>query len=422
MDRMVDLLLQHLPLRPSSLDVLTVAGFDRVAEVHDSYRTGGVVILAAELGVSTEEAHSIYSEVINVSSALPSSFPSYIDLHVRTCHNQQQRSHGACATAAELLQMQQRHGISQRCIITFCRALDEILSGGIALGELTEIAGAPGTGKTALATQLAVNAALPNCFGGVAGSTVYIDTEGSFSPERCHCLASHLISHIHAGLKRRQTASTLSHSDSSKADASIGWNVTAEDILANIYVFRAHDVSDLIALLSGALPDLVDRLSSTDNGSSPVRLVVIDSLAFPYRASDGTDFVARTRQLTNTAAQLNQLASKYQLAVVTINQMTTKFSPTLAMENDPSSNNANGGSNSSVPAATLVPALGESWAHAVTTRLILSQGQQQTAPIHRQCTLAKSPRFPTASATFVIVQAGIRGAEYASAKKPRTAN
>ena len=67
-------------------------------------------------------------------------------------------------------------GGSAQKLITFCRSIDSLMGGGIALGEVTEIAGSPGTGKTQLAMQLSVDARLPVTFGGVAGETCFIDT------------------------------------------------------------------------------------------------------------------------------------------------------------------------------------------------------------------------------------------------------
>ena len=69
-------------------------------------------------------------------------------------------------------------------IITFCKPLDSILGGGIPLGEVTEICGVPGVGKTQLCMQLAADCWIPKRFTGVDGSVIYIDTEGSFMIER----------------------------------------------------------------------------------------------------------------------------------------------------------------------------------------------------------------------------------------------
>lgn len=49
---------------------------------------------------------------------------------------------------------------------------------------MTEFCGAPGIGKTQLAIQLCVNCQIPVWADGTAGHAIYIDTEGSFVPER----------------------------------------------------------------------------------------------------------------------------------------------------------------------------------------------------------------------------------------------
>lgn len=64
-------------------------------------------------------------------------------------------------------------------IVTFCRDLDNILGGGVQTGTMTEVCGEPGTGKTQLAMQLAVDCQVPRSFGGAGGEAIYIDTEGS---------------------------------------------------------------------------------------------------------------------------------------------------------------------------------------------------------------------------------------------------
>lgn len=55
--------------------------------------------------------------------------------------------HGvAPVTALELLQKEEEF----RSIVTFCSQLDEALGGGVPVGKVTEICGAPGVGKTQL--------------------------------------------------------------------------------------------------------------------------------------------------------------------------------------------------------------------------------------------------------------------------------
>ena len=51
-----------------------------------------------------------------------------------------------------------------------------------------------------------------------------------------------------------------------------------------------------------------------------------------------------------------------------------------------------------------MPALGESWAHACTNRIILHwEGDQRLAHLY------KSPRLPTGTATYDVTADGVRG-------------
>ncbi|MEM0226527.1 MAG: DNA repair and recombination protein RadA, partial [Thermofilaceae archaeon] len=66
---------------------------------------------------------------------------------------------------------------------TGCRCLDSLL-GGIEPPLVLEVAGPPASGKTQLCHQLAVMVQLPRERGGLSGRALYIDTEGTFRPER----------------------------------------------------------------------------------------------------------------------------------------------------------------------------------------------------------------------------------------------
>ncbi|KAJ3430962.1 DNA repair protein rad51 [Anaeramoeba flamelloides] len=78
-------------------------------------------------------------------------------------------------------------------IFTLSSGLDEILNGGIALQQMTEISGTPGIGKTNLCIQLCLTVQLPDFFGGVGGKAIYVDTEGSFSKKRCNEISQGVI-------------------------------------------------------------------------------------------------------------------------------------------------------------------------------------------------------------------------------------
>lgn len=84
---------------------------------------------------------------------------------------------------------------------------------------------------------------------------------------------------------------------------------------------------------------------------------------------------------------------------------------------DENNSNGNGFGNGAL-STSIIPALGESWAHSVTTRLILmldprspgngtyGRGQGQG----RLCKLVKSPHKPAGTAAFTVTSFGVRGA------------
>eukprot|EP00045_Choanoeca_perplexa_P004685 m.39856 g.39856 ORF g.39856 m.39856 type:complete len:264 (-) comp12705_c0_seq4:48-839(-) len=240
-----------------------------------------------------------------------------------------------------------------------CETMDVMLGGaGISTGSLTEICGAPGLGKTQLSMQLALNAQIPTELGGLDGDCIYVDTEGSFMPQRAQAIAGHLLAHL----------------QSVKPEQVEGW--TTQTMLNRIRVYRVHDYVEQLAIWH-LLPSLVE--------GSKVRLIVVDSVAFHFR-QNFTDMGLRIRLLNGCCQQLVTLAREHNLAVVLINQMTTKVG--------------------SHDTAHLVPALGESWAHACTTRIILSWQAG-----NRCATLYKSPTMKEATIEYSIKEEGIRDAQ-----------
>ena len=95
------------------------------------------------------------------------------------------------------------------------------------------------------------------------------------------------------------------------------------------------------------------------------------------------------------------------MAVVVINHMTTK----VGGGNETSDVTVN--SDISNNPTRLIPALGESWAHSTTTRLLLMTDSRDSNRLdHHQrriCKLVKSPHKPAGSAAFSISEFGIRG-------------
>ncbi|XP_061246129.1 DNA repair protein RAD51 homolog 3 isoform X3 [Bos javanicus] len=347
--------LVSLPLSPAVRVKLASAGFQTAEELLEVKPSE----LSKEVGISKEEALETL-QIIRRECLTNKTSYSVIAESGRKC------------TALELLE--QEH--TQNFIITFCSALDNILGGGIPLTKTTEICGAPGVGKTQLCMQLAIDVQIPECFGGVEGEAVFIDTEGSFMVDRVVDLATACIQHL------QLIAGTHMEEEHPKALQ----DFTLENILSHIYYFRCRDYTELLAQ--------VYLLSDFLSEHSKVRLVIVDGIAFPFR-HDLDDLSLRTRLLNGLAQQMISLANNHRLAVILTNQMTTKFDRNQAL---------------------LVPALGESWGHAATIRLIFHWDQKQS----RLATLYKSPSQKESTVPFQITPQGFRDAIVATAYSLQT--
>mmetsp|Transcript_10427 Transcript_10427/g.43194 ORF Transcript_10427/g.43194 Transcript_10427/m.43194 type:complete len:121 (-) Transcript_10427:1897-2259(-) len=60
-------------------------------------------------------------------------------------------------SASEILYAEKK----KLALVTFCKDLDDLLGGGIAVGEVTELCGCPGIGKTQTCIQLCASVQIP---------------------------------------------------------------------------------------------------------------------------------------------------------------------------------------------------------------------------------------------------------------------
>ncbi len=132
---------------------------------------------------------------------------------------------------------------------TGSKDLDELLGGGIETGSITELFGEFRTGKTQLCHTLCVTCQLPTESGGGEGKALYIDTEGTFRPERLLKIAERY------GLK-------------------------GEDVLENVSYARAYNSDHQNTLLEQACGMMAEQRYA---------LVVVDSVTAMYR----TDYTGR---------------------------------------------------------------------------------------------------------------------------------
>lgn len=189
--------------------------------------------------------------------------------------------------------------------------------GGIRLGHLTELAGQSSSGKTNLCLQLACTVQLEPERGGVHGGALFISSEGTLPSRRLAQLAAHF-------------------SHPSRDD---GTTVTARHFLDNVHVETAPDAETLLALLAYHVPAAIERINAAaaataageDTGADrasrplPIRLLILDSIAAPFRsahATGSTGFAQRAKEFVQIGDHLKQLAARYRLAVVVVNQVS----------------------------------------------------------------------------------------------------
>jgi len=248
-------------------------------------------------------------------------------------------------TALELYAERQR---AQR-LTTGSSNLDKILAGGVETQALTELIGEYGTGKSQICMQLCVTAQQPPEHGGLGGGALFLDTEGTFSPQRIGEIA-----------KAR--------------------GLEPEKILEHIIFARCHS-SDHQILLVDKAPEIIEREN--------VKLLVVDSLISHFRGEFvGREMLAeRQQKLNQHIHKLLRYAELYNCAVVVTNQI--QATP-QAFFGDPNR-----------------PAGGNVVAHASTHRLYIRKGKANTRIIH----VIDSPYLPEGEARFKITERGVEDAE-----------
>jgi DNA repair protein RadA len=231
-------------------------------------------------------------------------------------------------------------------ISTNAKTLDDLLGGGLETNAITEAYGKFASGKTQLSFQLSVNAQLPLDKGGLAGAVLFIDTEGTFRPERIESIA-----------KAKE--------------------LDPEQAMNNIKVVRTVTTEQQILSIERA-----DKLVRDEN----IKLIVVDSMMSLFRS----EFIGRgalgerQQKLNSHIHKLQALADTYNLAVYVTNQVMDN--PAILF-GDPTT-----------------PVGGNIMAHAATTRLYMRKSKEEKRIIR----LVDSPNMPEGEAVIKITTNGIR--------------
>jgi len=233
-------------------------------------------------------------------------------------------------------------------ITTGSKDLDTLLGGGIETQSIVEAHGAFGSGKSQLAHQLAVTVQLPKEKGGLGGKALFIDSEGTFRPERIQQMAQSM------GLDPEKT-------------------------LENVLTARAYN-SDHQMLL-------VEKAEEVIKGGN-IKILILDSLTSQFRSDyTGRGTLANRQQKMNKHLhKLQKLADTYNLSVYVTNQVMAR--PDI-MFGDPTA-----------------PIGGHILGHQATFRLYLrkSKGEKRVAK------LIDSPNLPEGETVFLVTGDGVRDA------------
>ncbi|VDD76134.1 unnamed protein product [Mesocestoides corti] len=237
-------------------------------------------------------------------------------------------------------------------LTTGSKELDKLLQGGIETGSITELFGEFRTGKTQICHTLAVTCQLPVDMGGGEGKCLYIDTEGTFRPERLLAVAER-------------------------------YGLSGSDVLDNVAYARAYNTDHQLELLINAAAMMSE---------SRYALLIVDSATALYRTdySGRGELSARQMHLARFLRTLLRLADEFGVAVVITNQVVAQVDGAAMFSADPKK-----------------PIGGNIMGHASTTRLYLRKGRGET----RVCKIYDSPCLPEAEAMYAIMPDGIGDAK-----------
>jgi len=231
-------------------------------------------------------------------------------------------------------------------ISTGSKALDELFGGGLETQSITEMYGSFRSGKTQMAHQLAVNVQLPPDKGGLSATAIYVDTEGTFRPERL-------------------------------VDMAEAVGLDPKKVLKNVVWARAFNSDHQILLCDQAL-EMATELNA--------KLLVLDSVTSHFRAEytgRGT-LAARQQKLNKHLHHLQRGAEVANMAIYITNQVMSRPD---AFFGDPTT-----------------PVGGHVLAHVPQTRCYLRKSKGE----RRICRLVDSPNLPEGEAIFRVCKDGIR--------------
>jgi RecA/RadA recombinase len=239
--------------------------------------------------------------------------------------------------------------------------LDEFFGGGLPIGQVIEIYGDSGSGKSTFAMQLCYQVQLPIEQGGLEGGALYISTSGRFSIRR---------------LERLLPNST--------------------EFMDHIHILHIRDLETQLHLLKYQIPLFIQRHN--------IKLLVIDSIAPNFRGMEeggSEDVIKRAGYIYETGQVLAELASKCSMVVLLLNEVSAQFSNTKYVSGFGQGRIQETGQ-SEWEKSTITPALGNALSVCVNMRVRFEKVGER-----KKMTLVFSPSASNSTIEYAIEQSGI---------------
>ncbi|XP_070773563.1 DNA repair protein RAD51 homolog 4 [Enoplosus armatus] len=240
-------------------------------------------------------------------------------------------------------------------------SLDKVLDSGLYTGEITELSGGPGSGKSQVCFGVAVHVSYH-----LKQSVIFIDTTGGLT-------ASRLLQMLQA-----ETSNTEEHMEA----------------LQRIHIFRLFDVFSLLDCLYSLRSG---RLQASVGGGS-VKAVIVDSVSAVISPLLGGKQNEGMSLMIQVAGVLKTMAKDFNVAALVTNHVTRSGS------------------------GEVQPGLGVSWSHIPRTRILLERVEKAAAVSScslRSATLIKSSRQPCHIKEEFDLQWWSRSKEGSSGKRKR---
>ncbi|XP_030009514.1 DNA repair protein RAD51 homolog 4 [Sphaeramia orbicularis] len=215
-------------------------------------------------------------------------------------------------------------------------SLDKLLDSGLYTGEITELSGGPGSGKSQVCFGVAVHISYQ-----LKQSVIYIDTTGGLSASRL--------------LQMLQTETSNTEEQMAA--------------LQRIHIYRLFDVFSLLDCLYGLRSSGLQQASV---GGGSVKAVIVDSVSAVISPLLGGKQNEGMSLMIQVAGVLKTMAKDFNVAALVTNHVTRSA----------------GGE--------VQPGLGASWSHIPRTRILLERTERSIASYcsRRSATLIKSSRQP----------------------------